>query len=290
LTPGGNTPGESGIKLAYNLARKHFIEKGNNRVILATDGDFNVGLRSEADLEKLIEEQSSTGVYLTCLGVGMGNYKDSKIQVLAKKGRGNFAYLDSYAEGEKVMMKEFMQTLYVVADDAYLHVQFDPEQVKEYRLIGFDNKMGAIKDTLALIEGGSIGSAYSMIVTFEITPNNTAAAKIGSASLARFSLSYKAPSEAYTRSEVIQPQLNYTPLNKLERSYQFATSVMMFGSILKESRIAKNISFNDVSLLAAQSANMELPSQKEFLSLVQQAKSIYSKKKKIGLGQIGFRN
>ena len=290
LTPGGNTPGESGIKLAYNLARKHFIEKGNNRVILATDGDFNVGLRSEADLEKLIEEQSSTGVYLTCLGVGMGNYKDSKIQVLAKKGRGNFAYLDSYAEGEKVMMKEFMQTLYVVADDAYLHVQFDPEQVKEYRLIGFDNKMGAIKDTLALIEGGSIGSAYSMIVTFEITPNNTAAAKIGSASLARFSLSYKVPSEAYTRSEVIQPQLNYTPLNKLERSYQFATSVMMFGSILKESRIAKNISFNDVSLLAAQSANMELPSQKEFLSLVQQAKSIYSKKKKIGLGQIGFRN
>jgi Ca-activated chloride channel family protein len=92
--------------LAYSVARKHFIEKGNNRVILATDGDFNVGLRSEADLEELIEEQSKAGIYLTCLGVGMGNYKDSKIQVLAQKGNGNFAYLDSYAEAEKVLMKD----------------------------------------------------------------------------------------------------------------------------------------------------------------------------------------
>ena len=170
LEPGGNTPGESGIKLAYNVARNHFIRKGNNRVVLATDGDFNVGLKSEADLEELIKEQSKSGIYLTCLGVGMGNYKDSKIQVLAQKGNGNFAYLDGYAEAEKVLMQEFMQTFYTVADDAYLNVQFNPEYVKEYRLIGFENKMGAIKDSMAAIEGGAIGSAYSMLVAFEIVP------------------------------------------------------------------------------------------------------------------------
>ena len=174
LEPGGSTPGESGIKLAYSVARNHFIRNGNNRVILATDGDFNVGLKSETDLEDLITEQGKSGIYLTCLGVGMGNYKDSKIQVLAQKGNGNFAYLDSYAEAEKVLMKEFMQTFYTVADDAYLNVQFNPQYVKEYRLIGFENKMGAIKDTSATIEGGTIGSAYSMLVAFEIVPFNIA--------------------------------------------------------------------------------------------------------------------
>ena len=170
LSPGGATPGASGIKLAYSVARNHFIEKGNNRVILATDGDFNVGLRSEKDLESLIEEQSKTGIYLTCLGVGMGNYKDSKIQVLAQKGRGNFAYLDSYAEAEKVLMKEFTQTLYAVADDAFMNVEFNPKFVKEYRLLGFDNKVGALNDTSARVEGGEIGSGYAMMGIFEIEP------------------------------------------------------------------------------------------------------------------------
>lgn len=280
LSPGGNTPGESGIKLAYSVARNHFIKNGNNRVILATDGDFNVGLRSEADLESLIEEQSKTGIYLTCLGVGMGNYKDSKIQVLAQKGRGNFAYLDSYAEGEKVLMQEFMQTLYAVADDAYLNVNFDPAYVKEYRLIGFDNKMGAIKDTMAAIEGGAIGSAYSMMVAFEISPVNQVLLKANKTALVTFSLRYKTPRTGRLLEEVIQPSLPYTMLTKLPKSYQFAASVMMFGSILRGSRIAKNISWSDVAILAAQSANMENPSQKEFLALIQKAKTIYGKKKK----------
>ncbi len=154
LEPGGATPGESGIKLAYSTAQAHFIRGGNNRVILATDGDFNVGLQSETDLEALIAKQRQAGIYLTCLGVGMGNYKDSKIQALAQKGYGNFAYIDSYAEAENVLLKEFMQTLYTVADDASFTVKFDPQFVKEYRLIGFDNKAGAIRDSLATIEGG----------------------------------------------------------------------------------------------------------------------------------------
>lgn len=278
LEPGGNTPGESGIKLAYSVARNHFIKKGNNRVVLATDGDFNVGLRSESDLEELIKEQSKSGIYLTCLGVGMGNYKDSKIQVLAQKGNGNFAYLDSYAEAEKVLMQEFMQTFYTVADDAYLNVQFNPQYVKEYRLIGFENKMGAIKDTSATIEGGAIGSAYSMLVAFEIVPviNNV---KDISIQPAKFSLKYKLPATSKVLEETTEPILQWIPLLQLNKNYQFAVSVVMFSSLLRDSRIVKAISWNDVSTLAVQSANLTNPSQKEFLNLIQKAKMIYSKKK-----------
>jgi Ca-activated chloride channel family protein len=170
LEPGGSTPGESGIRLAYSLARRHYIPEGNNRVILATDGDFNVGLKTETELDELISTERDSGIYLTCLGVGMGNYKDSKIQTLANKGNGNFAYLDNFKEAEKVLLKEFTQTLYAVADNVFMNVEFNPEYVKEYRLIGFDNKVGALRDTLSMIEGGEIGSGHSMIALFEITP------------------------------------------------------------------------------------------------------------------------
>ena len=116
-------------------------------MILATDGDFNIGQSTEDDLEKLITQHQQSGIYLTCLGVGMGNYKDSKIEVLAKKGNGNFAYLDNEKEAEKVLVKELTQTLYTVADDAYLNIQFNSDLVNEYRLIGYDNKLKALADT-----------------------------------------------------------------------------------------------------------------------------------------------
>ena len=280
LEPGGNTPGESGIKLAYNVARNHFIRKGNNRVVLATDGDFNVGLKSEADLEELIKEKSKSGIYLTCLGVGMGNYKDSKIQVLAQKGNGNFAYLDGYAEAEKVLMQEFMQTFYTVADDAYLNVQFNPEYVKEYRLIYFENKMGAIKDSMAAIEGGAIGSAYSMLVAFEIVSVNSSTIKESPIQPAKFSLRYKLPRLKNTFEETSEPSMQWAGIPQINKSYQFAVSVIMFSSLLRDSRNVKLISWHDVNALAVSSANLAIPSQKEFLSLIQNAKDIYSKKKK----------
>jgi Ca-activated chloride channel family protein len=280
LEPGGSTPGESGIKLAYSVARNHFIKNGNSRVVLATDGDINVGLISEADLEDLIKEQSKSGIYLTCLGVGMGNYKDSKIQVLAQKGNGNFAYLDNYAEAEKVLMKEFMQTFYTVADDAYLNVQFNPLYVKEYRLIGFENKMGAIKDTSATIEGGTIGSAYSMLVAFEIVPVNSAIIKAPSIQAAKFSLKYKLPRTTKVLEETIEPSISFKSLQQLDKTYRFAISVIMFSSVLRESKFIKNISWNEVNSLALPSADQTIPSQKEFLSLIQKAKTIYSKKEK----------
>jgi Ca-activated chloride channel homolog len=278
LSPGGSTPGASGIKIAYKMAQNHFIRNGNNRVILATDGDFNVGIQSEEDLEKMITEQCNKGIYLTCLGVGMGNYKDSKIQVLAQKGNGNFAYIDSYAEAEKVMLKEFLQTIYTVADEAYFKVQFDPELVKEYRLIGFDNKAGAIKDTSATIEGGEIGSAYSALVVFEITP--TQQDRLESSKPVQFTLSYQSPGDHRPFQQTEEPETAYTPWDSLDKSYQFASSVSLFGMLLQNSRHTKNASWNDVLDIATQSANPTSLSEQEFLTLVQIAKNIYGKKKR----------
>ncbi|HZW69656.1 MAG TPA: VWA domain-containing protein, partial [Hanamia sp.] len=126
LNASGDTPGEAAIRLAYKLAENNFIKNGNNRIILATDGDFNVGQNNEADLEDLISKEKQSGVYLTCLGVGMGNYKDSKIEVLSKKGNGNFAYIDDIREAEKVLVTEFTQTMYSVASNVHINVKFDP--------------------------------------------------------------------------------------------------------------------------------------------------------------------
>jgi Ca-activated chloride channel family protein len=281
LQPGGSTPGESGIKLAYSVARNHFIKGGNNRVILATDGDFNVGLRSEEELEEMISRQRESGIYLTCLGVGMGNYKDSKIQTLAQKGNGNFAYIDSYAEAEKVLLQEFLQTLYAVADDVYLNVQFNPAFVKSYRLIGFDNKVGAIKDSLATVEGGEIGSGFSMMVAFEIEPVNTVKPNTKQAmDPVSFSLQYKLPNDVSQYTLIEEPKINYKPLAQQEKFYQFAASVIHFGSLLRESRFVKENAWNNVLEMASNGADKTNPSQAEFLLLVEQAKSLYSKKRK----------
>ena len=284
LTPGGATPGESGIKLAYSVARNHFIKGGNNRVILATDGDFNVGLRTEDELNELISRHRESGIYLTCLGVGMGNYKDSKIQTLARKGNGNFAYLDNFSEAQKVLMKEFAQTLYAVADDAYMNVEFNPEYVKEYRLIGFDNKVGAIVDSLAMVEGGEIGSGYAMIGVFEIEPAQSNLKMDSALSLpgkfADIKLKYRNPNDTTMRHLSYSSTYQFEPFAKIENHYRFSAAVAMFGSLLRASAYSKSINWNDLALLAGASANLEDISQKEFVTIVNQARELYTKTKK----------
>jgi Ca-activated chloride channel homolog len=283
IQPGGSTPGESGIKLAYSVARNHFIKGGNNRIILATDGDFNVGLKTDEELDDMISIQRQNGVYLTCLGIGMGNYKDSKIQTLAKKGHGNFAYIDSYAEAEKILLTEYMQTLYTVADDSYLDVQFNPEFVKQYRVIGFDNKVGAIKDEKATIEGGDIGSGYSTLIAFEITPTQNLKQMSGNKSPVTplsFNLKYRIPSDtSHVLHLAESPEIYFTPFKSLPKYHQFASAVVMFGSLLRKSKFVKDISWSDVLELATSSAATDNYSQKEFVSLVQKAKTLYGKTK-----------
>lgn len=282
LEPGGSTPGESGIKLAYSVANNHFIKGGNNRVILATDGDFNVGLKTEAELDEMITQQRKSGIYLTCLGVGMGNYKDSKIQLLSEKGNGNYAYLDSYQEAEKVLMKEFTQTLYAVADNVYMNVSFNPDVVRSYRLIGFDNKVGALRDSLSAIEGGEIGSGYSLMALFEITPTDPAAAAIRdqftTGELGSISLQYDLP------GTVQQQQLHevcpfvYTPFADLDPAYRFSAAVALFGSMLKSSEFVRNSVWDDVITLA--SAEKADAVQQEFIRIVREARDLYTKVKK----------
>jgi Ca-activated chloride channel family protein len=280
LTPGGSTPGESGINLAYRLAKKHFIVGGNNRVILATDGDFNVGLRTEDELDELISRNRESGIYLTCLGVGMGNYKDSKIQMLARKGNGNFSYLDNFNEAEKVLMKEFTQTLYAIADDAYMNVEFNPKYVKQYRLLGFDNKVGALNDTLAIVEGGEIGSGYAMMGIFEIEPEATDSSKLSDGQFAQIKLHYKKPAEPTNLQFTHHSPFNFKDFTNIDKSYQFSAAVALFGSMLRLSSFTKNIDWNDVLLLATASANPTDILQKEFITLIEQAKVLYSKGKK----------
>ena len=283
LSPGGATPGASGIHAAYSLAKSQFIKGGNNRVILATDGDFNVGQANEDELENLITLHRQSGIYLTCLGVGMGNYKDSKLEILAKKGNGNFAYLDNEKEAEKILVKELTQTLYTVADDAYLSVHFNAKLVKDYRLIGFDNKLKAVSDSLSELEGGEVGSGHSLMAIFEIAPtyaNIAAADNPGMEPLAKAVINYRCPNDAEKKVSAFSVPFVFTEFNEVPPCHRFAASVVEFSMLLKNSPYAKAISWNDAIILANESHNSNDPVQKEFITLIEKAKKIYSKGRK----------
>jgi Ca-activated chloride channel family protein len=283
LTPGGATPGASGIQAAYALAKSQFIKGGNNRVILATDGDFNVGQANDEELENIITLHRQSGIYLTCLGVGMGNYKDSKLEILAKKGNGNFAYLDNEKEGEKVLVKELTQTLYTVADDAYLSIKFNPQLVKDYRLIGFDNKLKAVADSLSELEGGEVGSGHTVMVIFEITPtyaNIAAADDPGGEPLAKAVVNYRCPKDSTKKISVYNVPFLFTAFNDLPACHRFAAAVVEFALLLKNSAYAKDISWNDAIILANASYNADDYSQKEFIAIVEKAKKIYGRNRK----------
>lgn len=282
LTPQGDTPGESAIRMAYMVAKSSFIKNGNNRVILATDGDFNVGEVSEKALEDLITRERQSGVYLTCLGVGMGNFKDSKLETLAKRGNGNYAYLDDIREAEKVLVKEVTQTFYAVADDVFLNVSFNPDLVKDYRLIGFDNKKDAIADSTGKLEGGEIGSGNSAMAIFEVTP------LVNDSNL-----------HAYPDAQLAYIELKYTPANTKEQRYmkhgcravcsdfktidkdlQFGAAVALFGLKLRQSKYINDAKWENIELLANNSYNANEYLQKEFVQLVSAAKKTYTVSKK----------
>jgi Ca-activated chloride channel family protein len=287
LEAGGFTPGEAGILQAYKLAESKFIKGGNNRVILATDGDFNVGQNNEKQLEELITRMKQTGIYLTCLGVGMGNYKDSKIEVLAKKGNGNFAYLDTEQEGEKVLVKELTQTLFSAADDVYMNVEFNPDLVKAYRLIGFDNKRAALADSSSQLEGGEIGSGHSVIALFELTPTQENTQAMGSGtmtkSIAKIKMHYKFPEQTNDRYSYFTCPYNYLEFGEARPILRFAASVSLMGALLRNSEYTRNASWPDLVSITEKSADLNNNLQKEFLDLVLKAQKIYAplKKKKL---------
>ncbi len=285
LNAAGDTPGESAIRLAYDVAKRSFIKGGNNRVILATDGDFNVGEISEKALEDLIIKQRQSGVYLTCLGVGMGNYKDSKLEILAKRGNGNYAYLDDIKEAEKVLVKEVTQTFYSVADDVFLNIHFNPDLVKNYRLIGFDNKRDVLKDTTGVeLEGGNIGSGNSVLSIFEITPVVANVNKKDTIEkvLAEVVLKYTKPNDKLYKQLKYNCLYNFISFNKLDVDYQLGTAIAMFGMRIRQSKYFPDTTdWASIEKIALKSYNQSDYLQNQFVELITLAKKLYPKKRKI---------
>jgi len=276
----GETPGEGAIRKAYAAAKASFIRKGNNRVILATDGDFNVGQTSEEELQRLVEIQKSSGIYLTCIGVGMGDYKDSKLETLAKAGNGNFAYIDDIKEAEKVLVTEFSKTIFNVANDAYVDIKFNKDLVKNYRLIGFDNRKDAIEDHGSDLEGGDIGSGHTVMAIFEIT-RNAATIKSSDSLIANVSLRYLDTQNNLSKvTQQFSVINNYEKFENIDPSYRFATAVVMFGSLLRNSKHAM-FSLHETIAIAKKASTTGKLLWNDCIGLMEKSEKIYNSKKKL---------
>ena len=274
----GDTPGSEAIQTAYTLAEKIYDRASNNRLILATDGDFNIGQTSDKELENIVSSHKQSGIYLTCLGIGMGNYKDSRLEMLAKKGNGNFAYIDNIQEAQKTMVTEFTKNMYAVANNALLDVKFNEKAVKSYRLIGYDNKKDALSDTL-LTEGGEIGSGQNIMAVFEIEPAATEAQP-----LAHGTFRYQQPDTKEKKTIPFTAGNHKEALDSAEARVQMAASICMFGSLLKHSKYSSTCSWEMLQTLAQNAANKKSLLQMQFVDLISKAKNIYvppvDKKKK----------
>ncbi|MXV14702.1 vWA domain-containing protein [Hufsiella ginkgonis] len=292
LSAGGSTAGGQGIALAYRTAQENFIKGGNNRVILATDGDFNVGASSDNDMQKLIEEKKESGIFLTVLGYGMGNYKDSKMEILADKGNGNYAYIDNISEANKVLVNEFGGTLFTIAKDVKLQLEFNPAKVKAYRLIGYENRLLRKEDfNNDKKDAGDMGSGHTVTALYEVIPvgvksefateaddlkyqeeqpvklTNKAAAN--SNELFTVKLRYKKPDEAGSRlivKAVIDQNISW---NKTSDDFRFSAAVAGYGMLLKKSDFKQEATFDKVIewAQAAKGADTE-GYRAEFLKMV----------------------
>lgn len=289
LESGGSTAGGAGIKLAYSIAEKELIKKGNNRIILATDGDFNVGASSDKEMENLITEKRKSGIYLTCLGFGMGNYKDSKMETLADKGNGNYAYIDNIQEAEKTLVEEFSGTLYTVAKDVKIQIEFNPTTVQAYRLVGYENRLlndEDFKDDYK--DAGEIGSGHTVTALYEIIPTGVESEFIkeidklkyqssenqNAKELANIKVRYKKPEEDTSIPFEQSVTLTNSILNETSENFRFAASVAMFGMLLSESKYIQDTDYKDVIELAQNSKESDSDGYKaEFVRLVKSAKS-----------------
>ena len=268
LEAGGSTAGGAGINLAYAVAKEHFMKNGNNRVILATDGDFNVGESSNASMERLIEEKRKDGVFLTVLGFGMGNYKDSKMEILADKGNGNYAYIDNITESRKVLVNEFGGTLFTIAKDVKLQIEFNPAKVKAYRLIGYENRMLKSEDfNNDKKDAGELGSGHTVTALYEIIPAGVDSeffkiddlkyqstkiqpSAINSKELMTIKLRYKKPDEEVSQL-IVHPLVDSNvSLAKTSDNFRWSASVAAFGMLLRESEYVKDFSYDEVVQMA----------------------------------------
>lgn len=269
LQSGGSTAGGAGIQLAYKTATEHYIRGGNNRVILATDGDFNVGISGDNELENLITKEREKGIYLTCLGYGMGNYKDSKLEVLADKGNGNYAYIDDIKEAEKTLGKEFGGTIFTLAKDVKAQIEFNPSKVQAYRLVGYENRIlneEDFKDDKK--DAGDMGSGHSVTIIYEIIPAGVKSDKVRkvtplkyqkniagvpvpeSPELATIKFRYKKPNGNTSMEMAHVIGTTSKSIEMASDNVKFASSVAMFGMLLKKSEHKGNSSYDKALALA----------------------------------------
>ena len=288
LESGGSTAGGAGIELAYKTAQENFIKDGNNRVILATDGDFNVGASSDKDMQTLIEEKRKSGVFLTCLGYGMGNYKDSKLETLADKGNGNYAYIDNIQEANRFLGKEFKGSMFAIAKDVKIQIEFNPAHVKAYRLIGYENRKLRAEDFKNdAIDAGELGSGHTVTALYEIIPTDAKSAfftevdelkyaKVEPSKtqfqeeLATIKFRYKKPDGAKSIEMVEVITNKATELKNASGGFKFSTAVAWFGLKLRDSQLITDKSSTAIAQLAREGLAYDQDGYKaEFIRLVE---------------------
>jgi Ca-activated chloride channel homolog len=298
LEAGGSTAGGAGIQLAYKVARENFIKQGNNRVILTTDGDFNVGVSSDGELVRLIEEKREQGVFLSVLGFGTGNLQDAKMEQLADKGNGNYAYIDSLLEAKKVLVTQMGGTLFTIAKDVKIQVEFNPAKVQAYRLVGYENRVLQNQDfNDDKKDAGELGAGHSVTAIYEIIPvgiasdvklpeidplkyqpNPVASSASQTDELMQVKLRYKKPNE--TVSQLITQSVMDKPV-KLENAsanFRFATAVAAFGMVLRNSEYKGTANFDEVLRLASQAKGEDKEGYRaEFIRLVESCKTLVAK-------------
>ena len=290
LYASGGTSGGKGIQLAYEQAQKSFIKNANNRIILATDGDFNIGINNTTDLEKFIEKQRESGIYMSVLGFGIGNYRDDMAETIADKGNGNYAYIDNITEAKKVLVNELSGTLFAVAKDVKLQLEFNPKYVKEYKLIGYENRMLANEDfTNDKKDAGEIGAGHTVTALYELVPSDGKVAqslryqsqelneKGKGNELGFLKIRYKDPKVKDAKSvEITEPLIfNKKALKETSADYRFAASVAEFGILLRDNSNKANATYDQVIELAEGAIGKDPEGyRKEFVRLVKSVKML----------------
>ncbi len=289
LSAGGSTAGGAGIELAYKIATENFSKGGNNRVILATDGDFNVGNSSDRSMENLIEEKRKSGVFLTCLGFGMGNYKDSKLETLADKGNGNHAYIDTMQEAQKVLGTEFFGTLYTIAKDVKIQVEFNPAKVQAYRLIGYENRLlndEDFKDDTK--DAGELGSGHTVTALYEIIPVGIKSKYLKDIDNLKYTkqitgnytdemltvkFRYKEPDGDVSKLIVKTVKDENSAIESASEDLKFSAAVALFGMQLRNSEFINTKKKADVIALAEAGKGTDKDGYRaEFIRLVKSSK------------------
>jgi Ca-activated chloride channel family protein len=297
LEAGGSTNGGEGIELAYKIAQENFIRGGSNRVILATDGDFNVGVTSEGDLVRLIEEKRQGGVFLSVLGFGTGNVKDSTMEKLADKGNGNYAYIDSLGEARKVLGEQIGGTLFTIAKDVKIQVEFNPRQVAAYRLIGYENRILRDRDfNDDTKDAGEIGAGHTVTALYEVVPFGQKFENPGvdplkyqepvkpsemanSNEMMTVKLRYKEPSQDQSKLLSVSLADSRARLASASENFKFASAVAAFGMLLRDSKYKSNASYSEVLELARASVGADPQGYRsEFVQLVETARDLSSRR------------